>query len=260
MERQPTTDEVPDPSPESPASENGSQPAASTGGERSTSTRGSVPRRSWRRPVAALATAGLTVALGFALTVQIRSTAEPEVRDLRREQDLVLILDELNAREEALRRQIGETRQTVEELSSGQEQSGSALAEARTRAEAIGILAGTLPATGPGLRITIQDPDGAVPASVVLGAIQELRGAGAEALQVDGVRVIASSAVTGTPGDLRIDGERLSAPYDVRAVGPPAAMAVALQVSGGIIADIGRVGGKAVVEQADVVTVDATVG
>ncbi|MGY2066678.1 DUF881 domain-containing protein [Blastococcus sp. SYSU DS0619] len=176
-----------------------------------------------------------------------------------REEELVLILDDLNAREEALRRQIGATRQTFEDLSSGQEQSGSALEEARSRAEAIGILAGTLPATGPGLRITIQDTDGAVPASVILGAIQELRGAGAEALQVDGVRVIASSAVTGTPGDLRIDGQPLSAPYDVRAVGPPAAMAVALEVSGGIVADVSRVGGKAVVEQVDVVTVDATV-
>ncbi|MGY2085346.1 DUF881 domain-containing protein [Blastococcus sp. SYSU DS0539] len=251
-----------DGAPEPPS---GSEPAAAVEhGERSddepsTSTGGSGSRRGWSRPVAALATAALTVTLGFALTVQIRSTAEPEDQDVRREQDLVLILDELNAREEELRRQIGTTRQTVDELSSGQEQSGGALEEARSRAEAIGILAGTLPATGPGLRITINDADGAVPASVILGLIQELRGAGAEALQIDGVRVIVSSAVTGTPGDLRIDGEPLSAPYDVRVVGPPAAMAVALEVSGGIVADVGRVGGKAVVEQVDVVTVDATV-
>ncbi|MCZ2860273.1 DUF881 domain-containing protein [Blastococcus sp. VKM Ac-2987] len=206
-----------------------------------------------------MATAGLTVTLGFALTVQIRNTAEPEDQDVRREADLVLILDDLNAREEALRRQIGETRRTVEELSGDQEEFGPALEQARSRAEAIGILAGTLPASGPGLQITIQDPDGAVPASVVLGAIQELRGAGAEALQFDDVRVVASSAVTGTPGDLRIDGQPLSAPYDVRVVGPPAAMAVALEVSGGIVDDVGRVGGKAVVEQVDVITVDATV-
>ncbi|WP_166486555.1 DUF881 domain-containing protein [Blastococcus saxobsidens] len=209
--------------------------------------------------MAAVATAAVTVAFGFALTTQIRSTAEPQDEVVGREEDLVVILDEINQREETLRQQLGETRQTVEDLSSGRQESGAALEEARSRAEAIGILAGTLPAGGPGLRLTVQDPDGAVPPSVILGAIQELRGAGAEALEVDGVRIVVSSAVTGTPGDLRIDGQPLSAPYEFRAIGPPAAMEVALNVSGGVVADIGRVGGEARVEQVDSLVVDAVV-
>lgn len=285
MEREPTADGAPPRAPEVPpagteetppgaadgatsataAAEEGQAADVQGGGtgqtrpERSTSGRGSASRRTWSRPAAALATAALAVALGFALTVQIRSTTEPDERVGQREEDLILILDTLNTREETLRRQIAETRQTVEELSSGQEQSGGALEEARSRAEAIGILAGTLPARGPGLRMTIQDPDGAVPASVILGAIQELRGAGAEAIQVDDVRVVVSSAVTGTPGALRIDGQPLSAPYEFRVIGPSPALDVALKVSGGIVADVSRVGGRARVEQADDVTVDATV-
>jgi uncharacterized protein YlxW (UPF0749 family) len=176
-----------------------------------------------------------------------------------RQEDLVLILDELNAREETLRQEIAETRQTIEDLGSGQQRSQRAAEEAQARAEAIGILSGTLPASGPGLVLTVQDPDGAVPTSVVLDAIQELRGAGAEAIEVDGVRVVVSSAVTGSPGALRIDGIPLDSPYEFRAVGPPAAMEVALNVSGGVVADISRVGGTAAVRQADVVTVEATV-
>ncbi|RBY86672.1 hypothetical protein DQ244_18510 [Blastococcus sp. TBT05-19] len=202
----------------------------------------------------------LAVVLGFALTVQIRNTAEPDAQvGATREEDLVLILDELNAREEVLRRQINETRQTVEDLSTGQQQSDTAVEEAQARAEAIGILNGTLPARGPGLRITVQDPDGAVPVSVLLDAVQELRGAGAEAIQVDGVRVVASSAITGSPGSLRIDGVPLSAPYDIRAVGPAAAMQVALNVAGGVVADVSRVGGTARATQVDDVVVDALV-
>ena len=247
--------------PTGPADEQMDEQAVGAPGEpeTSTSTGGSGPPRSWSRLVAAVATAALTVTLGFALTTQIRSTAEPEDQVVSREEDLVLILDELNAREEELRRQIGQTRQTVDELSSGQQQSGSALQEARSRAEAIGILAGTLPARGPGLLVTIQDPEEAVPTSVILGAIQELRGAGAEAMQIDDVRVVVSSAVTGSPGQLRIDGQPLTPPYDIRVVGPPAAMEVALNVSGGVVADIGRVGGKARVEQRESVVVDAVV-
>lgn len=209
--------------------------------------------------MALAASTAVALVLGFALTVQIRNTAEPHTQVATREEDLVLILEELNDREAELRRQIGRTRQTVEELSTGQRQSDRAAEEARARAEAIGILNGTLPASGQGVALTIQDPDGAVPASVVLDAIQELRGAGAEAMQVDGVRVVVSSAVSGPPGALRVDGIPLDSPYEFRVVGPPAAMEVALNVSGGVVADVGRVGGRAVVRQADVVTVDATV-
>ena len=254
--RAPSRAEEPAPVPAGGAPEAGGPADDST----STSTGGSGSRPGWSRPVAAVATAALTVALGFALTTQIRSTAEPGDEVVRREEDLVLILDEINQREETLRRQIGETRQTVEDLSSGQQESGAALEEARSRAETIGILAGTLPATGPGLRLTVQDPDSTVPPWVVLGAIQELRGAGAEALQVDGVRIVASSAVTGSPGDLRIDGQPLSAPYEFRVIGPPAAMEIALNVSGGVVADIGRVGGEVRIGQADRVVVDAVAG
>ena len=247
---------VPPPSPD-PAGEQTDDGADRPEG--STSTTGSGSPRSWSRPAAAVVTAALTVALGFALTIQIRSTAAPDDQVVRREEDLVLILDEINAREEELRRQIGQSRQTVDELSSGRQESGSALEEARARAEAIGILAGTLPARGPGLLVTIQDPEEAVPTSVILGAIQELRGAGAEAMQIDGVRVVVSSAVTGSPGKLRIDGQPLTPPYDIRVVGPPAAMEIALNVSGGVVADIGRVGGRARVEQRESVVVDAVV-
>ena len=66
-------------------------------------------------------------------------------------------------------------------------------------------------------------------------------------------------AVTGSPGSLRIDGQPLSAPYDIRAVGPTAAMEVALNVAGGFIADVGREGGTAQVTQADEVVVEALV-
>jgi uncharacterized protein YlxW (UPF0749 family) len=227
-----------------------------------TSTSGSRLRspRTWNRPTSVAASSLLAVVLGFALTVQIRTTDEPDVQvGATREADLVLILDELNTREEVLRRQINETRQTIEDLSTGQQQSETAVEEAQARARAIGILNGTLPARGPGVRVMVLDPERAVPSSALLDAIQELRGAGAEAIEVDGVRVIVSSAVTGSPGSLRIDGKQLTAPYDIRAVGPTAAMEVALNVAGGFVADVGREGGTARVTQADEVVVEALV-
>ena len=72
-------------------------------------------------------------------------------------------------------------------------QAQSAAAE---RLEDLEILAGTIPATGRGVRITISDPEGSVSTSMVLGVIQELRNAGAEVLQIGPVRVVASTSIT----------------------------------------------------------------
>lgn len=214
--------------------------------------------RRWSKVVSGVVTAALALVLGFGLVVQIRSTGEEEMAGAT-EEDLVRILDELDAREEQLRSQLAEREQAVEELSDGRNQSGSALAEAQRRAEAIGILNGTLPARGPGLRVVIEDRDGAVTTAVLLDAIQELRGAGAEAIEVDGVRVVASSYVGGTPGELTVDGIGLEAPYEIVAIGPPTDLEVALNVSGGVVDDVARTGGSATVTQSDDLRVESVV-
>jgi uncharacterized protein YlxW (UPF0749 family) len=211
------------------------------------------------RLVSGAITGALALALGFGLAVQVRSTEDAQERTGATEEDLVRILDELDTREERLRQQLAEREQAVEELSGGRTQSGSALAEARRRAEAIGVLNGTLPARGPGLRLVIEDPEGAVTAAVLLDAIQELRGAGAEAIDVDGVRVVVSSYVGGTPGELTVDGQELDAPFEILAIGPPTDLEVALNVSGGVVADVARAGGSAEVFQAENLLIDAVV-
>lgn len=216
------------------------------------------PARRWNRTTSAIVTGALALALGFGLVVQIRSTGDAEITGATQE-DLVRILDELDTREEQLRQQLGEREQAVEELSGSRNQSGSALAEAQRRAEAIGILNGTLPARGPGLRVVVQDPEGAVTPAVLLDAIQELRGAGAEAIEIDGVRVVVASYVGGTPGELTVDGRALEAPYDVLAIGPPRDLEVALNVSGGVVADVARTGGTATVTQLEELSIESLV-
>src|SRR5699024_6454985 len=67
------------------------------------------------------------------------------------------------------------------------------------------------------------DPAGAVRAPTVLGVIQELRNAGAEVIQVGGVRVVASSAGASLPaGGGAVDGQEGPSPGVVLAAGGPA--------------------------------------
>jgi uncharacterized protein YlxW (UPF0749 family) len=105
--------------------------------------------------------------------------------------------------------------------------------------------------------MTIQDPDQEVRVADVLDAIQELRGAGAETMQIDDVRVGVSTAVTGRPGDLMVDGHPISAPYEVLVIGSPQDMATALNIPGGVVQHIGNRGGTVEIVQSPDVVVDA---
>ena len=214
-------------------------------------------RRRSRDPLAAALIGVLTLLLGFAFAVQVRAVGEDQEYAGAREEDLVRILDDLNAREERLRDQIADQRSALQDLTSSDSQSATALEEARARAEAIGILNGTIAAQGPGLVITIRDPDEAVRVSDVLDAIQELRGAGAETMQIDGVRVGVSTAITGTPGELLVDGRPITAPYEFVVIGEPESMQTALNIPGGVVQDLTRQGATVDIAPAEQVVVDA---
>jgi uncharacterized protein YlxW (UPF0749 family) len=213
-------------------------------------------RRRQRRVAAALI-AVLTVLLGFAIAVQVRSTGTGQALEGAREEELVAILDGLDAREDRLRQQIADQRAALRELSDTDSRSAAALENAAQRAEALAVLNGTVAAEGPGLVMTIRDPEGQVRVADLLDAVQELRGAGAETMQIDGVRVGVSTAVTGTPGDLRVDGRPVSAPYEVVVIGSPPDLQTAMSIPGGVVDRVGRQGGTVDIEQRDRVVVDA---
>ncbi|WP_249027809.1 DUF881 domain-containing protein, partial [Blastococcus saxobsidens] len=242
------------PEPARPAATDPAEPAVAPGEV------GPGPLRTARRRrdlVAAALIGVLSLLLGFALAVQVRNADEAQVLAGAREEDLVRILDELNLREDRLRQQLSEQRSALQELNGSGSRTGTALEEARQRAQELGILNGTLPAQGPGMTLAIRDPAGDVRVTDLLEVIQELRGAGAETMQVDGVRIGLSSAVTGKAGDLQVDGTDLSSPYEFVVIGEPQNMATAMNIPGGVVQLIGGRGGSVQISQSDLLVVDA---
>jgi uncharacterized protein YlxW (UPF0749 family) len=217
-----------------------------------------------------LAVAVLLAALGFAAVVQVRSTQEDGPLATARQEDLVQILDELSNRNDRLRSEVAALLQARAELSSGSDTSEAALAEARRRAQLLGVFAGTLPAQGPGITLTITDPEQRIGPEVLLDALEELRAAGAEAVQLEGpvagngpdgaakVRVVASTAlVEGEDGGVVVDGVALYPPYRFLVVGDPATLASAVAIPGGVVDNVEQRGGAARVDRREEVVVDA---
>jgi uncharacterized protein YlxW (UPF0749 family) len=215
------------------------------------------PARRRRDPLAAALIGVLTLLLGFAFAVQVRVTDTDQALTGAREEDLVRILDELEAEEARLRAQLADQRAALRELSDTDSRADAALEDARRRADALAILNGTVAAEGPGLVITIRDPEGEVRVADVLDTIQELRGAGAETMEIDDVRIGVTSAVTGSPGGLRIDGQRITSPYEVLVIGSSQDLETALNIPGGVVDNVNRRGGSVVIAQSDRVLVDA---
>ncbi|MGC4758208.1 DUF881 domain-containing protein [Micromonospora trifolii] len=207
--------------------------------------------------------AALLALLGFTLVVQLKTTSTDPTLGATRQEDLVRILSDLDARENRLQQDIRALEDSQRQLRSGEQGRQAALDEATRRADELGILAGTLPAVGPGL--TVQFDAGVKPISAnrVLDAVQELRGAGAEAMQISGgdratVRIIASTYfLDGDNGSLMVEGRRLSGPYTITVIGDPATMRTALNIPGGVVASVRGDGGNVTFGEREVAEVSA---
>ncbi|MBC7289758.1 MAG: DUF881 domain-containing protein [Actinotalea sp.] len=226
-----------------------------------------TPASSWRtlrRVLAPRATkAQLTVALlaallGFALVVQVQQHRDDGLGSLRQD-ELVRVLDEVTRRGEELESEVVALRAQRAELVTGADTELAAREAAEQRALVQGILAGRLPAVGPGVRIVLGVTDRAIPPLTLYNVLEELRNAGAEAVQVNDVRLTASSYfVEGPEGVVLADGETIRPPYVWLAIGDPSTMSSALQIPGGAMAQVRGVGGTTTVTEVDELEVSAT--
>ena len=200
----------------------------------------------------------LCLLLGLSIVAQVQQGDDS--LEGATQQELVRLLDESGRHSADLEVENAELDRTLEALRSGREGDVAAQNAAQERLEDLEILAGTAPAQGRGVLLSIDDPQGTLRAPTLLGVIQELRNAGAEVIQIGDVRVVASTSITTDPaGGLLVDGTPLSAPYIVRAIGDPSVMEPALRIPGGAADSVAGDGGALVATADDMIRIEATV-
>ena len=208
----------------------------------------------------------LCVLLGVAIVTQVRQTESGDSLETARPADLLVLLDSLQQREAALNTELADLQRTLATLQSSGSSDQAAIDNARARLGALSILIGTVAATGPGVTLTIDDTAPGVSPETMLDVVNELRAAGAEAMQISAangtggqaaVRVGVDTWIVGDPGALVVDGVTMGAPYSVIAIGDPPTLAAAMNIPGGAMDSIERVGGTMSVQQAEAVNVTA---
>ncbi|OSP42415.1 hypothetical protein B7767_15675 [Streptomyces sp. 13-12-16] len=207
---------------------------------------------------AQLIVALLLFGLGFGLAVQVASNSDSDsaLRGARQE-DLVRILDELDDRTERLEDEKQGLEKQRDELENSSDQAEEARKQTIEKERQLGVLAGTVAAQGTGITMTIEDTKGTVEADMLLDAIQELRAAGAEAIQVNDVRVVAGTYLTDSGNGVGVDGNKITTPYRFKVIGKPQDLEPALNIPGGVVQTLEKEQATVTVERSTKIVVDA---
>lgn len=210
---------------------------------------------------ARLLAGALCLVLGLAVAVQVRQRTSSDLSDLR-QSELVGLLSDATDRSDRLDREISDLQRQRDELRTSGDAAAAARSLAQQRLDTLGILAGTTAATGPGVVVKITVPaaetTGLRHAALLLDAVQELRDAGAEAIQIGTARVVADTAFTDDDdGGVTVGDVHAHSPFVITAIGSAQTLASAMDFPDGVVSNVQRAGGATTVAQRASVDVTA---
>jgi uncharacterized protein YlxW (UPF0749 family) len=188
-----------------------------------------------RRRQSQLAVAVVAFALGLLVVVQLRAQAGNAGLGQLSSQDLTVLVANLNARNDQLRREVSSLDDELRALNQNRARGDQSLDELQADLRRVRAYAGLDAVGGSGVTISISGP---IDGSGVEELINELHNAGAEAIATGAVRIVTGVVVTGVPGSASIDGSPLGRIFELSAIGAPDKLTGSLTRSGGVIAQL----------------------
>lgn len=192
------------------------------------------------------------VAVGFLLVTQLRAgrairqeTALPTIRV----RDLAVLVQQQGSALHAHQSEVDQLRKTLSEYE-------TAVAEGRSTSETLErdvafyrLVLGRVPVRGPGVVVRLREQaiprgivDVAIQAQDLSGLVNELWSGGAEAVAVNGRRILATTGFGQDERGVFAGSLRLRAPYEIAAVGDARAMRATLDLRGGFVEGLRSVG------------------
>ena len=197
--------------------------------------------------------------VGFLLVAQWRGNATYS-RSLETQSnvDLATIVQQIAAENDAMRDEALQLELRLIKAEEGGRSRSELLNTAAHELRSLRVVAGVEAATGPGVVVTLSDPENVLLPADLVAFVNELKASGAEALALNGTRLTLRSGFSGDAGDLQLDGSHIQPPYVVQAVGETGALAQAMSMPGGVAASFGTYPGVTVtVTRSDDVAVPA---
>ena len=199
------------------------------------------------------------IILGFMITMQLKSHNQHQTVAAQRAEELTVRLKEMQADRDKLAKELDEYR------------AGRISGAAQKEMDELKARAGETELEGKGIIFTLDDSKQAAKAGEnknlyiihdedLLRVVNELRSAGAEAISLNGQRLIGSSEIRCVGPTVLVNERRLAAPFVISAIGNPQTLESSLKLRGGVIENFKFWGIKADVVQSDKVRVPAFKG
>lgn len=183
--------------------------------------------RPWASPVVTTLTAAGALLVGFLLVAGLSAGRTSALQQDARKTELIALINARQEHTEQLAAQLEELRARV---SAAESEAAAGLPALTGHLKLVEQAAGVTGVRGPGLRVTfsdaaggcaVQEEDCRIQDRDLQLAVNALFGAGAEAVAVNGERIIATSAVRRAGHQILVNYKVLTAPYIVEAIGSP---------------------------------------
>ncbi|WP_026485535.1 DUF881 domain-containing protein [Caldanaerobius polysaccharolyticus] len=166
--------------------------------------------------------------------------------NVKRVEELTAQIKKLESDKEGLINQVNSLQNKLTEYENAASKVNAVTDALKKDNEKYKIMAGLEAVRGPGIIVTLNDStkeiqpgDNAnnyiIHDDDLLQVLNELRAAGAEALSLNGERIIATSEVRCVGPTVVVNNNRFAAPFVIQAIGDPQTLQAALELKGGIV-------------------------
>ncbi len=180
------------------------------------------------------------------ITAQIKVISKTDdIQKLKRETELLSDLTTLKTEYNELKKAYDEKVKVVEEYQNTSSGNSQLISNMKDEIDTLASLAGTKDVVGEGIIMNLDDSDkkggNVVENSMfivhdadLLTIVNELRAAGAEAISINGQRILSTTSIRCVGPVIQINSQKIAPPYTIKAIGNAQYLESALNIKGGI--------------------------
>ena len=201
----------------------------------------------------------------FVIAAQLNTVGNTNIiSEGMREAELLRELQNAREEYEILKEHYEESKEIVEEYKTSSSSNDALIASMKAELEKANVLAGLSDVRGEGVVITLKDstdteisPEaGLVHDTDLTAIITELKAAGAEAISINGQRVIATTPIRCVGPTIQVNSVKIASPFYIKAIGNSKYLESALNIKNGVVDSLKSYGIEVEIETNNSITID----
>ena len=201
----------------------------------------------------------------FIIAAQLNTVGNTNIiSEGMREAELLRELQTTTEKYETLKEEYERSQEIVEEYKTSSATNDTLIASMKSDLEKANVLAGLATVKGEGVVVTLKDSTdvnmsaeaGLVHDTDLTAIVTELKAAGAEAISINGQRIIATTAIRCVGPTIQINSVKVASPFYIKAIGNSKYLESALNIRNGVVDSLKAYGIDVNIETDNKITID----